>query len=167
MTSSKEYLETTKNGIEIFFDTNSSHAITHFQKNPKLRLHVQGVIKTINITENHTRADFDTGEVLGQTDLVETSETDEVVYALRVGRQTYSRFVKNMSPSPTSRLTLDIRKGEDAVYYLYTAFIGANVPSFPGGDYLPTESKTFWSQHALVWGTQEIVEGTETEICPW
>lgn len=62
---------------------------------------------------------------------------------------------------------MDLRRRTDSNYYLYTAFIGKSTPSFPGGDSNPEQSKVFWSNHALVWGTQEIIPNTETSVCPW
>lgn len=29
------------------------------------------------------------------------------------------------------------------------------------------ETFEFWSSHALVWGSEPIVPGTETATCPW
>jgi hypothetical protein len=157
----------TKNGIEVSVDMVSSHATTHFAHHPKLLEAVKKIIPTLEVVEEIMRVEIDTGEVVGATDLVETGEEDEIFYAIRPLRSTYSRFVKNKKPSPTTWVTLDLRKVNDREYCLYTAFAGRLTPSFPGGNYLPEQSKKFWSTHALVWGTQEIKPGTETEKCPW
>ncbi len=162
----KEFFARSKNGVEVFIDMKYSHASTHLAKNPKLAAHVKEFIADLNITDDHIRVDHDTGEEVGRSDLVETSDDDEVVYALRKNRSLYSRFVKNKEAAKTSWITVDIKKGDDA-YYLYTAFVGRLTPSFPGGSYLPEQSKEFWSKHALVWGNQDIVPGTETKDCPW
>jgi hypothetical protein len=82
-------------------------------------------------------------------------------------RQQYSRFVKNKSPQPTSFITIDIRKNPDGKYFLYTAFVGRLTPSFPGGDFMSEKSIEFWSNHALVYGSQEIIPDTEKALCPW
>ncbi len=163
----QQLLGKTKNGIDVYVDMISSHAITHFSHHPKLLDAVKKSIPTLEVSGQISRTEIDTGEVVGTTDLVETGEGDEIFYAIRTLRDTYSRFVKNKKPTPTTWVTVDLRKVSDAEYYLYTAFVGRLTPSFPGGNYLPEQSKKFWSTHALVWGTQEIKPGTETEKCPW
>lgn len=163
----KEYLGKTKNGVDVYVDMNSSHATTHFAHHPKLVDSVKRVIPNIEATENVMRFEIDTKEIVGTTDLVETTEKDEILYAKRPLRKQYSRFVKNKKSVPTSWITIDIRKAGTGEYYLYTSFVGRLTPSFPGGDYLPNQSVDFWSKHALVWGSQEIVPGSETTEYPW
>ncbi len=160
------HLTTTKNGFKVYVDMEASHASTHFAHHPKLIDAVIKAITAIDAVENIIRLEMDMGEEIGTTDLVETSDQDEIVYAKRPLRTSYSRFVKNKKSRPTSWITIDIRKSGD-VYNLYTAFVGRLTPSFPGGNYLPEQSRDFWANHALVWGSQEIVAGTETTQCPW
>lgn len=162
----KEFFTKSKNGVDVYLDTEHSHALMHFSHNPKLADAVRKVISVLDIKEDSMRIETCMNEEVGTTDLVETSEDDEIVYALRPLRSTYSRFVKNRKATPSSWVTVDIRR-EDDVYTLYTAFVGRLTPSFPGGDYLPEQSKEFWARHALVWGAQEIVLGSETSKCPW
>ena len=162
----KEFFANSKNGVGVYWDNENSHAVTHFAHHPKLRAAAEKFISEIEIKNAFNRVEGDTGEIIGMSSLVETVNGDKIVYALRPLRKTYSRFVKNKKPVPTSWVTIDIRQKDDE-YFLYTAFVGRLTPSFPGGDYLPEQSKEFWSKHALVWGSQEIVPGTETTICPW
>jgi hypothetical protein len=164
---STEHLGTTKNGFDVYLDRESSHALTHIAKNPKLLEYVKIIIPTLEPIEDVVRFDRDIGEIVGTTDLVETNEEDEIVYALRPLRTQYSRFVKNKTAQPTTWITIDLRRLGEKEYALYTTFIGRLTPSFPGGNFLPEQSREFWSKHALVWGAQEIVPGTETTECPW
>jgi hypothetical protein len=161
------HIGTTKNGCRVYVDMELSHAATHFKDSPKLLDAVKKAIPNITATEEEIRIDIDTGVTAGNSDLVETNPDDEIVYAMRPFRDRYSRFVKGKSAMPTSWITLALNKSGDSSYQLYTAFVGKITPSFPGGDYLPEQSKSFWSKHALVWGNQEIVPGTETSVCPW
>lgn len=165
----KELLGTTKNNLQVFLSDQSSHAATHLAHNPKLLEAVKKAIPTIEDTNDVIRVQIDTGEVIGTTDLLLTTQEDDIVYAKRVARSTYSRFVKNKQPTPTSTIVVDIRHDRNSPtdYFLYTTYIGPLTPSFPGGNYLPEQSIEFWSTHALVWGTQEIIPGSETTICPW
>lgn len=161
------FLSTTGDGKVVHVDMESSHAATHFQSSPKLLEAVKRIIPTLNVAEDVVRVDVYVEEAVGHTDLVETDEDDEIVYALRPRRAQYSRFVKHKQSVPSSWITLDLRKTGENEYELYTAFVGRLTPSFPGGDYLPQQSREFWSHHALVWGSQDIVLGTETTECPW
>lgn len=162
----RDFLAKTKNGFDVYVDTESSHATTHFAHHPKLIDAVKGTIPSIETNEDVVRVEVDTGEEVGTTDLVETSEQDEIIYAKRPLRTQFSRFVKNKNSKPTGWITIDMRK-DGEVYDLYTSFVGRLTPSFPGGNYLPEQSKEFWSKHALVWGSQEVMPGTETTQCPW
>ncbi len=163
----KEFLGKTENGFEVYMDRASSHAITHIAHHPKLFELIKKIIPTIEATGEVIRLDKDMGEEVGTTDLVETGEYDEIIYALRPLRTQYSRFVKGKKSQPTSWITIDLRRAGDTEYNLYTAFIGQLTPSFPGGNFLPDQSMEFWSKHALVWGSQEVIPGSETAKCPW
>jgi hypothetical protein len=163
----RELFGMTKNGLKVYFDMVSGHASTHFAHHPKLRAAVERALPTIEATEDVMRVEVDAGEEVGTTDLVETTDEDEVIYALRPLRSQYSRFVKNKAPAPTSWITIDLRKSGEDEYNLYTAYVGRVVPSFPGGEIMPEQSREFWAKHALVLGTQELVPGSETTECPW
>ncbi len=160
-------MNTTSDGKVVYVDMETSHAVTHFQSAPKLLEAVKRIIPTLNLEEDMVRIDIDTEEEVGHTDLVATNQDNEIVYALRPRRQQYSRFVKGKQSVPSTWVTLDLRKRGENEYELYTAFVGRLTPSFPGGDYLPEQSQEFWSRHALVWGSQDIVPGSETTVCPW
>ena len=162
----KEYIGKTRNNIDVYWDKHFSHAVTHFAHNQKLFDYVKKSIATINAQEDIIRVEKEMDEIVGTTDLVETNDQDEIIYAKRPLRKYYSRFVKNKSALPTKWITLDMRR-EGNSYFLYTAFVGRLSPSFPGGEFLPEQSKDFWANHALVWGNQEVVPGTETKECPW
>lgn len=143
-----------------------SHASTHFAHHPKLIDAVKAVIPTLEVHDPSIRIDREMEGEIGTSDLVETTEQDEIIYAKRPLRTQYSRFVKNKSPRSTKWITIDLRKEGD-IYNLYTAFVGQLTPSFPGGDFLPEQSREFWSNHALVWGFQEVLPETVTTKCPW
>ena len=165
--SNIELLGHSKDNRALYLDLASSHALTHFAKHQNLKSLVSETISNIVLDTPIVRLEIDTRSEVGLCDLVSTNETDEIVYAKRPLRHTYSRFAKNRQSEPTTWFVLDIRKQQNGDYYLYTAFIGRLTPSFPGGSFLPEQSHEFWSNHALVWGSQEIVPGSETTVCPW
>ncbi len=163
----KQSLGKTKNNMNVFYDKDNSHAVTHFAHHPKLRPAVEKVISTLEIIDDMVRIERDMGEIVGVCNLIRTNNKDEIVYAKRHLRTAYTRFVKNHPPAPTSWIVLDLRRESVDEYRLYTAFVGRLTPSFPGGDYLPEQSKKFWSEHALTYDEQDIVPGTESKDCPW
>lgn len=156
-----------KSNHEVMVDLETSHAATHFQDSPMLFDAVKKALPLIELDEEKVRVEIDTGEVVGMSDLVETHPGDEIVYAMRPYRDRYSRFVKNRLAEQTTWIVLSFERLNQEQYKLHTAFVGRLTPSFPGGDFLPEMSKEFWSKHALVWGNQEVIPGSETDSCPW
>ncbi len=156
-----------KNGMKVLVDMESSHAITHFSKTPALVDVTKSLIQSLDLNNELIDMDHDIGYKIGLCDLVKTNNNDEIVYALRPNRKVYSRFVKNRLAETSSWVTVRLMKMGEDTYHLHTAFIGKQTPSFPGGNFMPKRSKEFWSNHALVWGNQDIVLGTEVTECPW
>lgn len=168
MTSSEtELLGKTKNDISVYMDENSSHARTHIADTPGLMEYALEAIPQINATNDQEYTDVNLGRVLGETDLVETQDDDDIIYAIRVGRDTPARFVKNRQRVVTSYVSLILRKREAGGYYLFSTWLGEIVPPFPVGDHATIENKEYWKKHALVWGRQAIKEGTVTKEWPW
>ena len=166
-TSEKTLFAVSENGVEVFWDPQTSHASTHFQDAPSLKEAVKEAISNLVVEGTGIQIDVDMGRMVGVSSLVETNEGDEIVYALRPLRTLYSRFVKNREPEPTSWVSINIQRDKEGQYNLYTAYIGRLTPSFPGGDYLPEQSKEFWSKHALAWGAQEVIPESVNSECPW
>ena len=115
----------------------------------------------------------DFGRVIGETVCVATHGGDQVVFAHREGRRGLTRFVKNRAAEPTSRVTCILKAGDTGEeFVLVTAFVGAPAEPEPWDKNLrdpaaKRKSCEFWSSHALVWGSEPIVPGTETARCPW
>lgn len=113
------------------------------------------------------QVDFD--RIVGQKTCVATSDQDEILYAQRAQRAGLSRFVKNRDAEDTSSVVVILKKADKAgnTYVLITAFIGTTAPPEPWDRNATPESRIFWLTHALVWGTEEVIEGTETTQYPW
>lgn len=108
------------------------------------------------------------GQSIGFTTCVPTAEGDEIVYAQRPDRKGLTRFVKNQVPIPTSILTLILQKADEGDFYiLVTAFIGVLIAPEPWDRFATEQSKIEWRTHALIWGSEKIVPGTETTDVPW
>lgn len=162
-----DFFTKSANGIDIYIDLENSHAATHIKNHPQLLDYARKIVESHEVIKDEDRFETDMGFTVGLSDLVTTSDKDEIVYAKRTNRDKINRFVKNRVPEETSTVTMDIRKGKDDKYFIYTVYIGKITPKSPGGEKEDPDSRDFWNKHALVWGSQDIEEGSETPICPW
>ena len=118
--------------------------------------------------------ELDFGEPVGYCNLIKTTEEDEIIYAKRVGRDNYSRFIKNSEPEITNKLTLVLKKNHEKSneYYLITMFAGEKNYKEPGDINIADqkeleESLRFWSEHALVYCEKSVVEDSIKSDCPY
>ena len=157
----------TANRQKVYYDPIESHIATHFHDTPELKKLVEEVLRHANLEQEKEIFEYDFHKVVGKMDLIETTENDEIIYAKRVNRDNFTRFVLNKSPVDTSIVTFILYRQDETSYILHSAWIGKLVPSFPGTETETPESKVYWKNHALIWGTQKIQLGTETTIQPW
>lgn len=157
----------TKNNKHVYVDMEGPHAATHLADTPGLIELVKEFIAEIEIDQDSLCIDRDMGRVVGTSDLVETTDNDEIVYAKRINRNNYTRFVSHRHAVQSSFVTVVLQKDLEGNYELWSAWIGSVVPQFPGDEHEVPESKPFWRKHALVWGNQAIQPGTETREWPW
>ncbi|MFA6534111.1 MAG: hypothetical protein WCT37_02980 [Patescibacteria group bacterium] len=113
--------------------------------------------------------EVDFGRLIGGTTCAATGPDDEVLFAKRPKRFGHSRFVKNRTAEPCSSIVVILKKAEDfdETYILITAFIGHRPEPEPWDRNATANSRAFWDSHALVWGSEPTVPGTETDKCPW
>lgn len=118
--------------------------------------------------ERFTIRELDFGRVIGESSCVPTSGRDVITYAFRPKRNGATRFVKNRKSEPCSSAVFILKRDDYEPYYiLITAFIGHESGPEPWDVRATDADREFWSTHALVWGSEEIIPGTETAICPW
>ena len=112
---------------------------------------------------------------IGETICVATGPGDEIVFAKRPKRFGLTRFVKNCAPEPCSSVVVILKTADGEAdigkYVLVTAFIGKRPEPEPwdlknfAQQENPAEAERkaqeFWSSHALIWGREEIIPGTE------
>ena len=87
--------------------------------------------------------------------------------------------MKNRKPEPCTSVVVIVKTadGEPGAYVLVTAFVGGKPEPEPwdgraiaaAGLLGPGMRRAldFWGSHALVWGSEPVIPGTETEDCPW
>lgn len=112
-------------------------------------------------------ATVDLGRIIGKQTRVSTTGKDVIVYAQRVGRQGFSRFVKNREPESCSQVTVILKKGDGGEYILISGWIGTRAEPEPWDQKRTEQSVPFWSQSALIFGSEPIVQGTLCYQCPW
>jgi len=116
--------------------------------------------------------EVDFGQPIGKTICVRTNGSDEIVWAWRKNRPAdWTRFVKNREPEKCSSLMVILMANREAEtpgqMVLISAFIGRRAEPEPWDRNASERSFAFWESHALVWGYEETIRGTETKVCPW
>jgi hypothetical protein len=127
------------------------------------------VLSKINLNGEQfmvVQVNFD--HVVGETTCIVTNPGDRIIYAKRPKRLGYTRFVKNRAPEFSNSVVCILMKAQDQAnaYVLITAFIGERPEPEPWDRNKSENSVKFWSNHALVWGSEPIIPGTETETYP-
>lgn len=119
--------------------------------------------------EHMSKKTVDFGRVIGACTRVETQAEDEIVFARRVDRDGLTRFVKNRQPESTTLLTISLRRTADGSYEIRTAYLGGpgHVEPWAAPAERYQSAVAFWSRHALCFGYEPIVSGTEQIDCPW
>lgn len=117
--------------------------------------------------EQFSVQEVDLGRIVGETICVSTSVDDEIVFAKRPKRAGLTRFVKNRQPNPTSSVVVILKAMDEGGYILITTFAGSRSEPEPWDRNATEKSVEFWNTHALLWGKEEIIPGTETSVCPW
>lgn len=108
--------------------------------------------------------------IIGESNCVSTNRNDSnVSFARRPKRFGLTRFVKNRQPEPKSSAVCILKTAEDepGKFVLVAAFIGQKSPPEPWDEFAEPDSIPFWKTHALIWGSEPVIPGTETTICPW
>jgi hypothetical protein len=108
------------------------------------------------------------GEAIGQTICVATREDDDIVFAQRPNRAGLTRFVKGREPESCSTVVVCLKRAREGGYILLTAYIGRRTPAEPWDmEWATDQSVPFWNSHALIWGHESTIPGTETKVCSW
>jgi hypothetical protein len=165
-----ERLCVSRNGKYVYYDSVNSHAAAHFADTPQLKGLAVEVLENRDIHNDSLEFDLDMGRTVGTCDVVETDETDDLVYALRKNHleQGFVPFTKSRAAQPDSHISISLIANKDGTYQLSSAWIGAwDDPPFPQQPNATAESKQYWSKHAFVWGGQAIEPGSAINNCPW
>jgi hypothetical protein len=145
----------------VFLDYENTNVEYHLLETPNLIELVQEAIPRLVLGGGDQLVfEEDMGRIVGTTNLVETSDADEIVYAKRIGRDRYSRFAKNRQPKVCSSIVIVLRES-DRKYYLWTAMCANLLPEEawqPESNYNKT--------HAMAYDEALIQIDTLTELKP-
>jgi hypothetical protein len=165
------FLCKSKNGINITYDPVHSHAATHLEDTPQLKSLVVEVVGSMELTGQEIARHTDMERVVGTCDVVAVDATDDIIYAIRKNRDSDGRvpFTKTREGQPSYDVAVHLVPRTNGSYELSSAWIGTfgDDEPFPESPEATEKSAEYWKHFAFVWGSQEIVPGTETMICPW
>ncbi len=155
-----KFLGESKNGQKVFTEVENTNVGLHIIENPELLDLVSELIRQSEISGENVGIEYDFGKVIGKTSCVETTDEDEVVYAKRKQRDSFSRFVKNRQLEDTTLVSAVFFKKEYG-YLLWSAWCGALVQTSPDSEGRMKTSEGFWRNHALVYDKELIQEDSE------
>lgn len=149
-------------------DRENSHLASHLETYPLLGEALPLALTQVDPDpqKEFVLQEVDMGYVVGKSICVATSERDQIIFAQRPNRFGLTRFVEKREAEESSKVTVILKKG-DGYYVLLSAFVGGLTPPEPWDKFANQESVPFWNSHALIWGREEILPGTETRNCPW
>lgn len=155
------------NGREIYVNMIDSSAGHYLSRRPYVINLIKEVLEPMELTDSLISMEYDMGRVIGNTDIVETSDKDTIYYARPYKKSFFSRYAKNRNPSPSQMLTIILLQDEDGNYELSDTWIGPYSPPFPGDENETIKSKTYWENHALVQDIHVVQSKTITKVCPY
>lgn len=131
-----------------------------------------GILEQLAPGEERIIVNFDAP--IGYSMLLETTEDDEIVYAKRLGRELYTRFVKGKEPTYSYQAACIFResKEEENAYELITMYPGGRSEKEPEDRKIQDKeemirSLKFWKERALIYNPENIESGSEKDYCPY
>ncbi|WP_332558311.1 hypothetical protein [Clostridium sp.] len=112
--------------------------------------------------------------IVGNCNLIQTKPNDDIVYAKRIGREIYTRFIRNAKAETTNSIIFILNRSKNRIgeYYLITMFPGKQ--NFKEPEDINISSKEelldclkFWRDHALVYDESIIDVNSIKRYCPY
>lgn len=111
---------------------------------------------------------------VGYCNCIDTDTDDEIIFAKRHGRDTYTRFVKNKKSNIVYSVIFILNKNRKnfGEYYLVSMFPGKETFKEPEDINIKskvelTECLEFWQNHALIYDEEIIDINTIKNYCPY
>ncbi len=154
-------------GYEIYVDLITSAAGHYLSRQPYVINLIKEVVLPMKLTGPRVVIEHDMGRVIGNTDIVETTEKDTIFYAQPTKKTVFSRYARNRYPSPSRKLTIILEQDAEGNYEVHDTWVGPCSPPFPGDERATSTSKSYWETHALVQDAQAVQSKTITKVCPY
>lgn len=155
----KTLLCVSKNGEKVWCDVENSNLRLHVIENPNLLACIKEAIEKSDLEGEKVALQTDLGRSIGLTSCVRTSDEDEIVYAKRIDREKYTRFVKNRKLVSTNHVVAILFKKPDG-YLLWSGWCGELLPQEPDGQGGTRTKRSFERTHALVFDEKIIQTDT-------
>ena len=156
----RELLAISKNNQKVFTDVENTNIGLHLLEYPNLLELVSEVVESSILKGENVGIELNLGRMVGKTSCVTTTDKDEIVYAKRLQRDSYSRFVKGRELEDSQYVSAVFFQ-KDYGYLLWSAWCGRLVPTSPDSKGRMKTSVGFWATHALVYDPSIIQLGTE------
>lgn len=153
--------------MQVYAQLISSYTGQLIARQPQLLTLAQEMLASVTVYEPKISIEHNMGRVVGYSFTIATNEKDAVFYGQILKDTIYTRFVKNGKPVPTNYLTVSLHKERETVYELSDIWIGRLIPARPGTDKETAQSKSYWSNHAVILDGQRIQQHTITKTCPY
>lgn len=163
----KHLIGQSRNGIQIYAQLIGTPAGERISRQPQLLNLAKEMFAKISLRGPDISMEYDISRPIGYDFIIETTDKDTVFYARLLKDAAYTRFVKNGKPLATRYLTVVLSKESSTAYVLSDIWIGRMRPPRPGSTNETAESKSYWSNHALVLDSQPMQPQTVTKTCPY
>lgn len=160
-------IKTIPSGRELYVNLISSQAGHYLSRQPYVLGLVKEVTDNLKFEHKNITAERDMGRIIGNTEIIDTTDKDTIYYAKANKKTIFSRFAKNRYPSQSSVLTVILERDQEGDYELLDTWIGPHCPPFPGDDHETSTSKLYWETHALVQDAHPVQSKTITKVCPY
>lgn len=154
-------------GYEVYVNLITSAAGQYLSHQPYIINLIKEALATAKLSGSHIALEHDMGRVIGNTDIIETTEKDTIFYALPYKKNVFSRYVKNRYLTPSHILTIILKQDDEGNYEITNTWIGPCSPPFPGDKDATDLSKVYWQTHALVQDAHIVQSKTITKVCPY
>lgn len=161
----RKKLADSKNGKPVFTDVENTNLAVHLVENPKLLELVKEAVENSVVEGDNVGLEYDADRVIGTTNCVNVTDKEEIVYAKRLGRDSYSKFVKNREQEPTSTVAVVLFR-KDYGYLVWSAWCGNIVPVQPDESGRMVTVPGFWDTRALTYDPKIIQKDTERSDRP-
>lgn len=163
----KHIIMQSSGGYEVYVNLINSPAGRYLSRQPYVMNLIKEALASQKLKKPELTLELDMGRVIGNTEIIETTEKDTIYYARPVKRNVFSRYAKNRYPSPSRKLTIRLKQDPEGDYEVQDTWIGPNRPPFPGDKQETATSRSYWQTHALVQDAQAIQSKSITKMCPY